>query len=201
MRLQPVIVVTLSALLSGFVVAQENVNVASLTGRFTLEFREGYACDLQHELFDIEYKLEKLCRVLTQTSIISEEGQVSLYNMSFGPEEVSVLNNYYIAPHASMYFYNPGSPVKSHKMAVCIPVHNYELQTNRSFGIHAQMQSAEAPLPNACSSALGTRIVAKGLGVWTNLAIGSEESSAARAGTKYLVQFRVVLVPAATGRP
>lgn len=175
---------------------------------FTLEVREGYACNFEGmgaALTNVSYRGEKLCRVTSQTSINGKTDSVVLFNIASGPEMFGIMDHGYVVPHVSpgMYLLSSGQPVKSRRIALCLSA-PIPLRVNLVVSARALLVgSADEPSPTPCtiSSYIQTPTDDETTPArWTNLAIGPQYRDGEPVKEPYLVQFRVT-VPRPPERP
>jgi hypothetical protein len=168
---------------------------------FVLEVREGHACDLgnlESDLFDSDYKGEKLCSVVSQTSIPGEARRPLFYTAASGPESFGILDLVFIPFHAPKraHFYQSSPPVKSRRIAICVTA-SAPFQEGLGVLLRAAVDPAENQLAPLCASS-GNYIMsflasAKTPVNWTNLALGARPLDGSAGKVPYLIQVRVLL--------
>ncbi len=168
---------------------------------FVLEVREGHACDLgnlESDLFDSDYQGEKLCSVVSQTSIPGEARKALFYTVASGPESFGILDLVFIPFHGSRrtHFYHSGPPVKSRRIAICVTA---SAPFGEGLGVllRAAVDPREDQISPLCTFS-GSYIMSflaspKTPVRWTNLALGARALDDSAGKVPYLVQVRVLL--------
>jgi len=170
---------------------------------FVLEVREGQACDLgnqESDLFDPDYRGEKLCSVTSQTSIPGEARKPLFYTVASGPESFGILDLVFIPFHGArrMHFYQSGPLVKSRRLAVCVTA-SASFREGLGVLLRAAVDPTEdqiSPLCTLSGSYIMSFLANANTPVsWTNLAMGQRPAGGSEGNVPYLVQVRVLLPP------
>jgi hypothetical protein len=168
---------------------------------FILEVREGQACDLGNQasdLFDPDYRGEKLCSVTSQTSIPGEARKPLFYTVASGPESFGILDLVFVPFHESRrrHFYQSGPPVKSRRLAICVTA-SAPFQEGLGILLRAAVDPAEDQVSPLCTLSgnyiMSFLATAKTPVNWTNLAMGQRPLDGSGGKVPYLVQVRVLL--------
>ena len=190
----------LAAALCRPVFAQESQPIHLQSQPFVLQVREGDACDLSNQgdhLLDANYRGEKICRVVSQTSIPGETRKVMFYTVASGPESFGILDLAYVPPHAArpMHLYQSGPLVKSRRLAICVTA-SAPLQEGLGVILRAAVNPGGDQLSTLCALSgnyIGSYLAnADAPATWTNLAISPRHLGSSE-NTPYLVQFRILL--------